>query len=149
TADQESAFSTVTAPGATPNVTCTSSVVSGTATRFCSAAGNRLPYAPEHTATLAMGYVRGGFRGEVEAQYVGEQFSDFAETRDPTDDGQRGLIDSYTVINATAAYQLAPKGATVFVTAKNLFDRDYIVDRTRGIQVGMPLLVQAGMRYDF
>jgi Fe(3+) dicitrate transport protein len=35
------------------------------------------------------------------------------------------------------------------VTAKNLFDRDYIVDRTRGIQVGMPLLVQAGMRYDF
>lgn len=149
TADQESAFSTVTAPGATPNVTCTSSVVSGTATRFCSAAGNRLPYAPEHTATLAMGYVRGGFRGEVEAQYVGEQFSDFAETRDPTDDGQRGLIDSYTVINATAAYQLAPKGATLFLTAKNLFDRDYIVDRTRGIQVGMPLLVQAGMRYDF
>jgi Fe(3+) dicitrate transport protein len=80
---------------------------------------------------------------------VGDQFGDFAETRGPTADGQRGLIEGYAVVNATAAYQLAPKGATLFLTAKNLFDREYIVDRTRGIQVGMPLLVQAGVRYDF
>ena len=149
TADQETAFRTVPAPGGATALTCTNSLVNGVSTSFCSASGNRLPYAPEHTATLALGYASGGFRGEIEAQYVGDQFSDFAETRDPTADGQRGLIDGYTIVNATASYQLAPKGATLFLTAKNLFDRDYIVDRTRGIQVGMPLLVQAGMRYDF
>lgn len=144
TADQETAFRTVA--GAT---TCTNSLVGMVATPFCSAAGNRLPYAPEYTATVALGYARGGFRGELEAQYVGEQFADFAETRAPTADGQRGLIESSSIINASASYQLAPKGATLFLTAKNLFDRDYIVDRTRGILVGIPLLVQAGVRYDF
>ena len=38
---------------------------------------------------------------------------------------------------------------TVFVTGKNLFDKDYITDRTRGILTGMPRLVQVGVRYDF
>jgi Fe(3+) dicitrate transport protein len=113
------------------------------------AAGNRLPYAPEHTATVGLGYRTGSFRGEVEVQHVGEQFSDFNETRTPSANGQTGLVSSYTIVNATASYQLAPKGATLFVTAKNLTDRTYIVDRTRGIQVGMPLLVQAGVRWDF
>jgi Fe(3+) dicitrate transport protein len=113
------------------------------------ATGNRLPYAPEHTATLGLGYRAGAFRGEVEVQHVGEQFSDFNETRAPSANGQTGLISSYTIVNATASYQLAPKGATLFLTAKNLTDRTYIVDRTRGIQVGMPLLVQAGVRWDF
>ncbi len=113
------------------------------------AAGNRLAYAPEHTATAGLGYRVGGFRAEVELQHVGEQFADFNETRAASADGRIGQIASYTVVNATASYQLAPKGATLFITAKNLTDRTYIVDRTRGIQVGMPLLVQAGVRYDF
>jgi len=113
------------------------------------AAGNRLAYAPEHTATAGLGYRRGAFRGEVEVQHVGAQFSDFNQTRAASANGQIGQIASYTIVNATASYQLAPKGATLFVTAKNLTDRTYIVDRTRGIQVGMPLLVQAGIRWDF
>ncbi len=113
------------------------------------ASGNRLPYAPRHTATAAVGYRTGGFRSEVEVQHVGDQFSDFDQTRTPSANGQTGLIDSYSIVNATASYQLAPKGATLFVTAKNLFDRDYIVDRTRGILVGMPRLVHVGLRYDF
>lgn len=113
------------------------------------AAGNRLAYAPKHTATAGLGYRHGPFRAEVEVQHVGDQFSDFNESRAPSANGQIGEIASYTLVNATASYQLAPKGATLFVTAKNLTDRTYIVDRTRGIQVGMPLLVQAGVRYDF
>jgi len=36
-----------------------------------------------------------------------------------------------------------------FLTVKNLTDRVYIVDRTRGIQLGMPRLVQAGVRVNF
>jgi Fe(3+) dicitrate transport protein len=32
---------------------------------------------------------------------------------------------------------------------KNIFDKDYIVDRARGILTGMPALIQVGARYDF
>jgi Fe(3+) dicitrate transport protein len=113
------------------------------------ATGNRLPYAPKHTTTAGVGYRQGAFRSEVEVQHIGDQFSDFNQTRAASANGQIGEIASYTIVNATASYQLAPKGATLFVTAKNLTDRTYIVDRTRGIQVGMPLLVQAGVRWDF
>jgi Fe(3+) dicitrate transport protein len=121
-----------------------------------SSAGNRLPYAPRHTATAALGYAAGAFRAEVEAQFVGAQYTDFAETRAPGgadataagSDGRSGLIDSYTVINLAASYTLDAK-TTLLLTAKNLFDREYIVDRSRGILVGMPLLVHAGVRYDF
>jgi Fe(3+) dicitrate transport protein len=37
----------------------------------------------------------------------------------------------------------------VFVSVKNLFDQNYIVDRTRGILPGSPRLVQAGFKLDF
>jgi Fe(3+) dicitrate transport protein len=111
-------------------------------------ASNRQPYAPEHTLTASAGYAVGPFRGEIEAQYAGEQFSDFANTVAPTADGQRGEIASYTVWNAALNYQF-DKALSAFVTGKNLADKTYIVDRTRGIQVGMPRLVQAGIRYAF
>lgn len=111
--------------------------------------GNRQPYAPEHTLTTSAGYASGPFRGEIEAQYVGKQFSDFANTSAPSANGQTGVIDGYTVWNASLNYQLKPKGATLFLTGKNLADRTYIVDRTRGIQVGMPRLVQVGLKVPF
>ncbi len=111
--------------------------------------GKRQPYAPEHTLTAAVGYGVGPFRGELEAQYVGKQYSDFANTVAPTADGQKGLIDAYTVWNASLNYELQPKKTNLFLTAKNLTDKTYIVDRTRGIQVGMPRLVQAGIKYSF
>jgi len=114
-----------------------------------SAEGLRQPYAPEHTLTAGVGYGVNAFRGEIEAQYVGEQYSDFANTEAPSASGQTGLIDGYTVWNLALNYDLQPKRTTLFFTAKNLFDETYIVDRTRGIQVGMPRLVQVGMKYAF
>lgn len=111
-------------------------------------AGNRQPYAPKNTLTAAAGWTRGGLHFEVEAQYVGKQFSDFANTVAPTADGQRGVINDYTVLNASLNYRVNT-AISVFLTGKNLSDRTYIVDRTRGIQVGQPLLVQAGMKYAF
>jgi Fe(3+) dicitrate transport protein len=110
--------------------------------------GNRQPYAPRHTLTAALAYQQGALRSEIEAQHVGRQFSDFANTVAPTPDGQRGEIDAFTVWNATLNYQF-DKATTGFLTAKNLFDKTYITDRTRGIIVGMPRLVQVGVRYDF
>lgn len=111
-------------------------------------AGNRQPYAPKNTLTAAVGWARGGLHVEIEAQYVGQQFSDFANTVAPAADGQRGVINDYTLINATVNYRVNP-AISVFLTGKNLSDRTYIVDRTRGIQVGQPLLVQAGLKYAF
>lgn len=110
--------------------------------------GNRQPYAPEHTLTVTAGFSRGGFRGEIEAQHVGEQYSDFANTLAPAASGQTGLIDSWTVLNAALSYRFESP-FTVFVTVKNLADETYVVDRTRGIQVGQPRLYQAGVRYAF
>ncbi len=113
------------------------------------AAGNRLPYAPEHLLTAALGYAVGGLDAQLEAVYVSEQFSDFANTVAPTADGQKGLISDYTIWNATLNYHFKPERTTVFLTVKNLADKTYIVDRTRGILPGSPRLIQAGIKYAF
>ena len=114
-----------------------------------SAAGNRLPYAPKHLLTAALGYAVGGLDAQLEAVYVSEQFSDFASTEAPSANGQLGLISDYTTWNATLNYHFKPERTTVFLTVKNLTDKEYIVDRTRGILPGSPRLIQAGIKYAF
>ena len=116
-----------------------------------SAAGKRQPYAPKRLFTAAVGYAMGGFDGQLEAQYVGAQFSDFAntETAPASGNGQTGKLEAFTLWNATLNYYLKPQKTALFVTVKNLADKTYIVDRTRGIQVSMPRLVQAGIKYSF
>lgn len=79
---------------------------------------------------------------------MGEQFSDFANTTAPSANGQNGVIKAYSVVNTALNYQVE-KNLTTFIAVKNLADSTYIVDRTRGIQVGMPRLVQVGFRYSF
>ena len=46
---------------------------------------------------------------------------------------------------------LARRGlrTTFFVTVKNLTDRLYIADRSRGILPGPPRLVQTGLKFNF
>ena len=110
--------------------------------------GKRQPYSPENTLTAAVGYGFDAFKFEIEAQYIGSQFSDFANTVSPDTTGQLGEIAAYTVWNASMNYQY-DKALSGFITGKNLMDKTYIVDRTRGILVGMPLLIQVGMKYAF
>jgi Fe(3+) dicitrate transport protein len=112
-----------------------------------SVSGNRLPYAPKHMAVLGLGYSHSAFDARVEAVRTSGQFADDLNTVAPTPDGQRGLIDGYTVWNATMNYTV--RRTTLFLTAKNLFDELFIVDRTRGILPGSPRLVQAGVRLGF
>ena len=112
--------------------------------------GKRLPYAPEHLLNLTIGY-RAPSNWNVRAEYVfvGKQYSDFSNTVSPAanPNGQVGLIDAYGIWNVVANYTVG--SATLFITAKNLTDHTYIVDRTRGIQVGMPRTFQAGIKYAF
>ncbi len=114
------------------------------------AVGNRLPYAPETLLNLTLGYrAPTNWNARAEYVYVGRQYSDFDNTVTPApnSNGQEGLIASYGIWNAVANYTIGK--ATFFVAAKNLTDETYIVDRTRGIQVGMPRTFQAGLKYAF
>lgn len=111
---------------------------------------NRLPYAPERLANLTFGYSHPrGIDTLVEMVHTASQFSDDLNTVNPTADGQRGLIPANTVWNATFNYSIESLRSTFFVSVKNLMDRTYIVDRTRGLIPGMPRLMQAGVKFRF
>lgn len=135
TADQETPFRQVVGGAIVPG----------------SEAGKRQPYAPENQIAAALGYAQGRLTAQLEAVFVDDVFSDFANTGSPpaNGNGQIGTIDSYTIYNIAVSYRIPNFKTTLFFTAKNVTDEDYIVDRTRGIQVGMPRLVQLGLKYDF
>ncbi len=115
-----------------------------------SVSGNRLPYAPENLLTAGVGYShRSGWDGLLESVYVGSQFADDLNTLDTTADGQRGRISSFNVWNATLNYRLEAHHATLFVTVKNLFDRVYVVDQSRGLIPGNPRQLQSGVKFTF
>jgi Fe(3+) dicitrate transport protein len=116
-----------------------------------SVSGNRLPYAPEHLLNASIGYAHSsGIDTFLEAVYVGSQFSEDLNRINPiTTNGQTGLIPSYTIWNATANYKVEKLHTTLFVTAKNLFDRLYVADRARGLVPGPQRGVQAGFKFEF
>jgi Fe(3+) dicitrate transport protein len=115
-----------------------------------SQAGNRLPYAPENLLTTTVGYKHtSGWDIRLEAVHVGQQWADFTNTRNPNGTGQFGLIDSYTILNLAGTYPIKSLNTDLFVTVKNLTGKEYIVDRTRGILPGTPLLVQGGFEVRF
>ncbi len=112
--------------------------------------GNRLTYAPKHLLTMGLGYVQPiGLDFRLEATYVGEQFSDDLNTVIPSPNGRGGIIQGFAVWSLSANYFLQPLRTTIFLTVKNLFDKLYIVDRSRGILPGAPRLLQSGLRIDF
>lgn len=123
--------------------------------------GNRQPYAPEHLLTATIGYTHPrGVDLRFETVFVDSQFADFLNLESPTDhpegptsvnarSGQFGKIDPYTVFNLAATWTVQPSKLDLFFTIKNLFDHDYIANRTGGIVPGSPRLFQAGLKYSF
>jgi Fe(3+) dicitrate transport protein len=123
--------------------------------------GNRQPYAPEHAVTARIGYAEKGlFDVHLEAVYVGKQFADFLNLEDGSDhpdgpnsnnarSGQFGAIDEQLIFNFGATYTYQPTKTDIFLSIKNLFDEEYIVDRTRGILPGAPQLVHVGVKQAF
>jgi Fe(3+) dicitrate transport protein len=112
--------------------------------------GNRLPYAPENLLTSSVGYSHPiGFDAFLENVYIGRQFSDDLNIINPTANGQRGAIQGQTYWNATANYKVEKWRTIFFVTMKNIFDRTFIVDRSRGILPSSPRLVQTGVKVSF
>jgi Fe(3+) dicitrate transport protein len=145
-AQMQSAFNCLAVDGTVPTSGCTSGFVNGT---FI---GNRMPYSPEHTLTATVGYSHpNGFDAHLETVFVGEQFSDFANTVDApvNGNGQIGKIADYVVVNFATTYHVKAIHTDFFAQLKNMFDEDYVVDRTRGILPGAPRLVQAGFKVAF
>lgn len=124
----------------------TSSVASFT---NVSVTGNRLPYAPKQTLNASIGYAYRNFDAFLENNYTGRQFSDDLNAVNPSANGQRGAIPSQIYWNATANYRVEKLKSVFFVTAKNIFDRTFIVDRSRGILPSGPRLLQTGVKISF
>lgn len=123
--------------------------------------GNRQPYAPEHLVTARIGYAQPGlFDVNFEAVYIDDQFADFLNLEKGSDhpdgpnsnnarSGQFGKIDAQIIFNLAATYTYQPTKTDIFLAVKNVFDEEYIVDRTRGILPGAPRLFQVGMKQNF
>lgn len=115
-----------------------------------SISGNRLPYAPEATASATAGYRHAvGLDVQLEMQRVGGQFADDLNTVAGSADGQRGLIPAYAYLNLAASWRIPRSGGSVFLAIKNLDDRLFIIDRSRGILPGHPRLVHVGTAWRF
>ena len=114
-----------------------------------SVTGNRLPYAPKNLLTTSIGYSFRNFDAFVENNRIGSQFSDDLNSTIPSANGQRGTIQAQTFWNATANYRIEKWKTTFFVTAKNIFDKTFIVDRSRGILPSSPRLLQGGFKLNF
>lgn len=116
----------------------------------CSITGNRLPYSPRTLLTSSLGYAHPvGFDAFIENVYLGRQFGDDLNAVNPTANGQIGALASQTYWNATANYKVEKWRTTFFVTAKNIFDRTFIVDRARGLLPSQPRLLQGGVKFNF
>ena len=114
--------------------------------------GNRLPYAPEFLANVALNYTQGRLSTALNAHYRGDQYGDPTNRKDIPDDAAGGIwggqIRSYTVYDLLAQYQvndhLRLQGAV-----KNLTDKRYITGLRQGIYVGPERSFEVGMNYRF
>jgi Fe(3+) dicitrate transport protein len=111
--------------------------------------GNRLPYAPELTANLAVSYATGGLRTSLGAYHVSSQFVDPENTVAQSADGRRGEIPAYTTLDLNVRYAI-DKQLSVFGTVRNLADKKYIASRNPdGIFPGVERNVEVGASYTF
>ncbi|MBI5937154.1 MAG: TonB-dependent siderophore receptor [Betaproteobacteria bacterium] len=111
--------------------------------------GNRLPYAPELTANLALTYKAGGLKTSLSATHTSSQFVDPENTKPESIDGRRGEIPAYTTLNLNTRYSVS-KQLSVFGTVRNVLDKNYIASRNPdGIFPGAGRNFEIGMSYKF
>lgn len=92
--------------------------------------------------------------------YVSSQFGDFLNLKNGRQhpdgpnsvnalSGMFGEIPSYAIFNFATTYTIERTNTDLYFTIKNLFDEQYVVDRTRGILPDAPRLFQAGLKQNF
>lgn len=114
--------------------------------------GNALPYAPrQHVHGALTIDLPTGLLVRIDASAVGRQFVDNFETVDASANGRLGAIPGYTVLDATAQYQLPfVSGLTLVGSLKNMTDRVYIASRRpEGIKVGLPRVASLAFTWSY
>ncbi|MEW5982917.1 MAG: TonB-dependent receptor [Acidobacteriota bacterium] len=123
--------------------------------RFASGAyaGNRLPYAPKHTAQVLVGWhAPGGCALRADAAVTGSQFADNIETAVASADGTIGIVLRHVVWNVAADCRVKRGRVDVrpFVAVKNAAGLVYVASRAPdGIQPGPFRQVNVGARFSF
>jgi Fe(3+) dicitrate transport protein len=113
-------------------------------------AGNRLPYAPRHLFSASATFAhRSGVSIGSSLEHTAEQFGDEENTVEPSEDGQDGILPSYTVVSAFGSYAIPGTRASLRLSVRNLFDEVYITQRNEGIYTGVRRLVRGEIRYAF
>ncbi len=113
-------------------------------------AGNRLPYAPEHLANLALNYSGNKLQAALTAHYRGSQFGDASNQVEIPSDAAGGIwggkMPSYTLLDFMAQYAISDS-LTLFGSVKNLTDERYITGLRQGIYVGPERSFEVGARF--
>lgn len=113
-------------------------------------AGNRLPYAPEHLANLALNYSGNKLQAALTAHYRGSQFGDASNQLEIPSDAAGGIwggkMPSYTLLDFMAQYAISDS-LTLFGSVKNLTDERYITGLRQGIYVGPERSFEVGARF--
>ena len=114
--------------------------------------GNRLPYAPEIVANLALNYSLENVQASLSAHHRGEQYGDPSNQVELPEGAAGGiwggLMPSYTVYDFTTQYAVSNQ-LSVFGSVKNLTDKRYIAGLRQGIYVGPERSFEVGVRYRF
>ena len=113
--------------------------------------GNELPYAPNHLLRLGLAYEdpRMGLTVGLGGTYTSEQFTDQANTRAASNDGTRGLLDSYWVFDANLRWRVPRSRMSLLFAVNNIFDERYIASRApSGIHIGSPRHIFFGLELE-
>lgn len=119
--------------------------------RYGPNAGNLLPYAPQHNfnANFDVEHTSGA-GGQIAYAFTGPQFTDVENTKAEDLSGRIGEIESRHLVDATVHYKHRRSGITLRLTAKNLFDAQYIIARRpEGIFPGAYRQVILGVRWEW
>jgi Fe(3+) dicitrate transport protein len=108
------------------------------------AAGLRLPYAPRAVVSGALSFVhRRGATVGSSVEFTGAQFADAANTVQPSEDGQTGVLPSYAIVHAFASLAVPNSPVSIRLSVRNVLDRLYITQRNTGIHTGVRRFVRA------
>ncbi|GAB58696.1 TonB-dependent receptor family protein [Rheinheimera nanhaiensis] len=104
--------------------------------------GDKMPYVPQHQASLETGMVAEHYSVLARLSYVSSSHASL-------DDVGLDAIDSRVMLDLSAKYHLTPN-QQLYMNVDNLLDKAYIANRANGgIQPGKPRTLSVGYRLDF
>jgi len=89
--------------------------------------GNKLEDLPDYNIKSGINYGFRNFSTSLQGTFVGQQFSDAANTETPFK-GVFGIIPAYTVLDFSAKYKFSEK-ISLATSVNNLLDRSYFTRR--------------------